>query len=228
MSAAPPSSAKECRHARLHIGGDPGALPPEVVSHVETCAGCRRFRDETAMIDGRLRAALELPLAKFTARPPAAPARRFALAASMVIGLLLVGGAWLLRPQTALADEIVEHVRHEAGSWDHRQAVSAEALADILRRAGVEFDSSLPVMYAASCPFRGKHVPHLVVQTRAGPMTVMLLGGEHVARRREFSEEGYRGVLLPAGEGSIALLARGPGAAPDTLAGDLVSAFRWR
>ncbi len=228
MSAAPPSAGNECRHARLHIGGDPGALPPEVSTHLDTCVDCRRFRDETAMIDGRLRAALELPLAKFTARPAAAPPRRFALAASLLFGLLLAGGAWMLRPQSALADEIVEHVLHEADSWDQQGRVPSAALADVLLRAGVEFDSSLPVVYAASCPFRGKRVPHLVVQTREGPMTLMLLGGERVSKRREFSEEGLRGVLLPAGEGSIALLARGTGAAPDTLAGEVVSAVHWR
>ncbi len=222
------SSNTECRHARLHIGGDPGALPPEVVAHVESCAECRRFRDETAVIDGRLRVALELPLSKFTTRAPAAPPRRFALAASAVLGLLIAGGAWVLRPSTALADEIVEHLRHEAGSWDQHQQVSVDALAEVLRRAGVEFDSSLPVVYAMTCPFRGKRVPHLVVQTREGPMTVMLLGGERVTKRREFSEEGYRGVLLPAGEGSVAVLARGAGVAPDAVAGAVVSAVRWR
>ena len=49
---------------------------------------------ETVAIDGRVRAALELPLTKFRkAAPP--PARRFALAASVVLALLIGGGFWL-------------------------------------------------------------------------------------------------------------------------------------
>ena len=225
---APPNDP--CRHARLHIGGDPGALPAEVAVHVETCVACRRFRDETSLLDGKLRAAFELPLSRF--QKPAQSAtprpRRFALAASVALGLMLAGGAWLLRPQDALAGELVAHLEHEPHSLDPHGPVAAEAVAEVLRSAGVEFDSSLPVTYAASCPLRGKRVPHLVVQTRDGPMTVILLGGEKISGRRAFSEGGFTGVLLPAGEGSVAVLARGSGAPPDALAGDIVSAVRWR
>ena len=240
MSDAPQSSKKECGHARLHIGGDPNSLPPEVATHVETCAECRRFRDETAMLDGRLRAAFELPLSRFkqsapapVPEPVAAPLvapkpRRFAMAASVALALMLAGGAWLLRPGDALADELVAHLRHEPESWQGRDPVATNALAEVLQRAGVSFDPSVPVVYAASCPLRGKRVPHLVVQTREGPMTVILLAGEKVPARREFSEGGYTGVLLPAGDGSVAVLARGADAPPEALAGDVVSAVRWR
>jgi hypothetical protein len=186
------------------------------------------------LLDGRLRAALELPLSRFVTQPAAAsasgtaPRRSFALAASVVLALVLAGGAWIFRPQDALADEVLAHVEHEASAWEQRETVATEAVADVLRRAGVEFDTSVPVTYASSCPFRGRRVPHLVVQTGDGPVTVLLLSGEKVPRRRAFSEDGYRGVLLPAGEGSIAVLARGAGAPPDALAAQMVNAVRWR
>ena len=57
-------------------------------------------------------------------------------------------------------------------------------------------------------------------------MTVMLLAHEKVAARTEFSEDGYRGVLLPAGEGSVAVLAR-DGAVPERSPTRCVSAVRW-
>ena len=63
-----------------------------------------------------LRAALELPLTKFRKTAPP-PARRFAMAASVIFALLAGGGVWLFRPQPALAAEVVEHVIHEPGSW---------------------------------------------------------------------------------------------------------------
>jgi hypothetical protein len=50
-------------------------------------------------------------------------------------------------------------------------------------------------------------VPHLVVQTDRGPLTVMVLAHEHVEKRGEFTEGDYHGVLLPAGSGGIAVLA---------------------
>lgn len=223
MSAAP-----ECRHARLHIGAAPHEVPRDVAGHVAGCADCSRFRDETLALDGRVRGALELPLAKFreTSAVRSTTPRRFALAASLLLGLLMAGGFWLLQPRSALAGEVIEHVQHEAGSWEMHEPLPAENVAAVLRQAGVRFDSKLPVVYAMACPFRGRQVPHFVVQSADGPVTVMLLAHEKVASRREFSEGGLHGVLLPAGDGSVALLSR-TGAVPARIAEQVAGAVHW-
>jgi len=219
------SSDYTCRQARLDIGGDPHTLTPPLREHLATCAACTRFRAETLALDARLRTALELPLAQFR-RPAVAPARRFALAASVVLAILVGGGFWLLKPQPALAGEVLEHIKHEAASWDSHEILTPAQLADVLHTAGVQFDSSMPVVYAMACPFHGRRVPHLVVQTADGPLTVMLLAHEKVPGRQEFSEGDYHGVLLPAGEGSVAVLAR-DGDVPDAMAAKLLSGVRW-
>ena len=203
--------SQHCRHARLHIGGEPQSLPPEVREHLTTCEACTRFRDETLAMESRLRGALEVPLERFRSdryREAAAPTRRYAMAASVLLALLLGGSFWLLRPQPALASEILEHVSHEAYSWSQERPMSADEVSAVLRAAGVEFDATYPVVFAAPCPFRGHRVPHLVVRTAEGPVTVMLLAHEKVAARQEFSEGPYRGVLLPAANGSVAVIAR--------------------
>jgi len=200
-------STPDCRRARLHIGAAPHELPAEVTSHLAGCAECRRFHDETVSLDARVRSALEVPLSRFRERPPRT--RRFALAASVVLALLVAGGAWLLNPQPALAGDVASHVIHEAGSWDKQQVLSGADIDAVLHQAGVKYDSSMPVVYAMACPFHGRQVPHLVVQTAEGPMTVMLLMHEKIAARSEFSEHGFRGVLLPAGDGAVAVLSRG-------------------
>jgi hypothetical protein len=52
-------------------------------------------------------------------------------------------------------------------------------------------------------------VPHLVVQTAMGPITVMVLVHDSVSKA-PFDEEGYRGVIVPVpGHGSLAVLAQG-------------------
>jgi hypothetical protein len=213
-----------CQEVRLAIGAEPQSRSGDVAAHLATCAACSRFRDETLVLDRDLRAALELPLPAFR-RPAVRPVRRYALAASIMLGLMVAGAMWVVLPQPALAGEVIEHVLHEPGSWDG-ETVSAGDVAAVLAAAGVEFDSTLPIVYAAPCPFRGRRIAHLVVQTASGPMTVMLLPHETVSRRREFSEGGMRGVLLPAGAGAIAVLAR-DGEVPTALAEEIVSAVRW-
>jgi hypothetical protein len=214
----------DCRHVRLAVGADPGHLGPEVDSHLATCAECRRFRDETLALDGRLRAALELPLPEFRRRAP--PIRRYALAASVLLALVLAGGAWLFQPQSALAGEVVAHVEEEMDSWCSRHQMPPDSIAGVLDAAGVEFDAKVPIVYAAPCPFRGRRIAHLVVQTSHGPLTVMILPHVTVARREKFSEDGLNGILLPAGKGSVAVLARG-GEVDAADAETMVSAVRW-
>lgn len=221
------SGALACEHVRLAIGGDPLNLPADVEQHLVGCAACRKFRDETLALEGHIKAALELPLHRFRPAKQPAPARRFALAASVLVALLVGGGAWLFRPQPALAAEVAEHVRHESGSWALQRRLSQEEIAAVLARAGVHFDSSLPVVYASPCVLRGHVVPHLVVHTEQGPVTVMLLPGEKISRRQEFAEDGLEGVLLPAGEGSVAVLTQG-GAVPSATETALLSAVRWK
>jgi hypothetical protein len=205
------SGALDCKHARLAIGGEPHVLSAEVAQHVADCVACSKFLDETLAMEGRLKAALELPLHRFRKLPePARVApRRFALAASVVLALFVGAGAWLFRPQPALAAELIEHVRHEPASWQSREPVSPEVLAAVLAKAGVRYNAHLPVTYASPCPFRGHIVPHLVVQTDRGPLTVMVLA--HVKTdmdtRVSFKEGEYHGIVLPAGAGSIAVLA---------------------
>ncbi|HEU4780312.1 MAG TPA: DUF3379 family protein [Steroidobacteraceae bacterium] len=221
------SNTYTCREARLEIGGDPHTLGPALSEHLATCAACTRFRSETLALDARLRSAMELPLAGF--RKPvqsAPPARRFALAASVLLGILVGGGFWLLKPTPALAGDVLAHVKHESASWDAHEVLTPSELAGVLKTAGVQFDSSMPIVYAMACPFRGRRVPHLVVQTADGPVTVMLLAHEKVSGRQEFSEGAYRGILLPAGEGSVAVLAR-DGKIPEAVAAKMLSDVRW-
>ena len=214
----------DCRHARLHIGAAPRELPPEVGAHLADCAPCRRFLDESLALDGRVRSALEVPLARFRAAP--APRRRFALAASVVLAMIVAGGVWLLRPQTALAGEVVRHIQHEAGSWEQHELLPRAEVVEALKQAGVEVDASLPVVYASACPFRGQRISHFVVRSAQGPVTVMLLPHEKVLTRTEFTESGMRGVLVPVREGSIALVTR-DAEVPDTLASEIVAGVRW-
>lgn len=221
MTAANP----HCRQARLHIGADPQHLPEEVRAHAATCEACGRLLEETRQLDGRLRQALEIPLSEFRTSSAPAP-RRLALAASVLLALLVGGGFWFLKATPALAGELAEHVTHEAGSWNMIEPLSAAAVGEVLGKAGVQFDSSLPVVYASACPFRGRTIPHLVVQTAQGPLTVMLLQHEPISGAREFSEHGLSGVLLPAGPGSVAVLAR-DGEVPRELARRIVSEVRW-
>jgi hypothetical protein len=216
-----------CEEARLLIGADPRAALPELDAHLQQCPGCAAFREEMQRLDAHIRRAMERApdVARVRRRP--AVWRQWALAASAVLATLAVLSLWLLRPSDSLAHEVVKHVQAEPQSWLATQHVSAPAIDKVLRRAGVELNvTSDEIMYAQSCWFHGHYVPHLVLQTARGPATVLILRHERVPARERFEEAGMSGVIVPAGDGSIAVLERGRGDL-DNLARQMQQDLRW-
>ena len=214
-----------CEHPRLMIGADPAGSAPELEQHLQECESCRQFRTEMRTLEANIRRALERPpasarTARFTWRP-------LALAASVLLAMLAVLAVWLLRPSDTLAHEVVAHVQEEPESWLARRHVDAQSIEEALSGAGVKLDiTSDRITYAQSCWFRDHYVPHLVVQTAQGPATVLILRNQHVSARRSSHEGGMSGVIVPAPQGSIAVLTRG-GADTDTVAAQMQQDVRW-
>lgn len=229
-----------CQHATLLIGADPFASSTELTEHLQSCPRCAEFQREMVGLEANIRRALEVAPPSMLATPPTANVASFkdaqraaaviagkrapptlwrgwALAASLVVAV--VGLMWLLRPSDTLAHDVVAHVQGEPSSWNSTQVVDVRALEDLLHKAGVANSSltSQQVTYAQYCFFRGHFVPHLVLHTVQGPVTVMVLPDEPVSRRETFHESGYVGVIVPAPHGSLAVLSRGA-ASMDSLA----------
>jgi len=235
--------------ARLLIGAEPHAPPsPELSEHLGGCAECSRFQHEMVALDANIRRALEgAPAGAASAPAVAAPtpasvtpitgARKapkerptnvwsgWALAASVAVVSVLV--IWAVRPSETLAHDLVAHVEYESDSWTRKQPAPSATVTDTLAKAGVALDmSSDKVMYARTCLFRGHMVPHLVVSTSQGPVTVLVLPDEKVAHRTNFHEDGMTGVITPAPHGSIAVLALGT-ANVDAVAEQVQQSVRW-
>jgi Protein of unknown function (DUF3379) len=218
-----------CEDARLLIGADPDAAGAELEAHLRGCEGCRALRAEMQRLNADIRHALEEPPVIRVARPPrAAPAwREYALAAGVVLAMAAGLAVWVLRPTDTLARDVVMHVKGEPESWLSTHGVSAASIDHALKSSGIGLDlASDRIVYAQSCWFRGHYVPHLVIETTHGPATVLILRHEQVKARDDFREGGMTGVIVPAGDGSIAVLARGRGQV-DEVAADLREQVHW-
>ena len=121
----------------------------------------------------------------------------------------------------------------EPGAWRSTDVpVPTPSLQAVLRDSHLRLAAGAGVVsYANSCGFRGHRVPHLVIQTEAGPVTVMVLVHERVPMSVQFDEQGYRGVIVPvAGHGSVAVLTRGPNTdiqAVERIAARVLDSIAW-
>lgn len=202
-----------CEEARLQIGADPAGTAPLLEAHVAGAPANAGVAGAAGVSSGGAPVSPP-PSARADAySAPLPTARRWMLAASVLLVGVLAASFFALQPRDALASAVVAHLSEEPQSWSRTQPIPRSALELVLARSGVRLDQveSGSVVYANSCFLRGRQMPHLVVSTPTGPVTVIVLRGESVPTRVEFEEGRYAGVLLPVpgGGAGIAVLTRG-------------------
>lgn len=219
----------EHTHYRAAILADPHSTDAELAAHREACAECRAYTEQLLKFEARLARAMRvdvpaksavLPFARKRGNTAPAARRWMALAASVLMAAAIVGGVWLAAPQSSLAAAVVAHMAGEPDAWQRTDiAVPTPELADVLKDSRLRLRPSAGIVsYASSCRFRGYKVPHLVVQTASGPVTVMVLVHESVRRATQFDDQGYRGTIVPVpGHGSIAVLMQDSGIGADEI-----------
>jgi hypothetical protein len=214
----------DCSQFRRSLLSDPRDISAEMAAHRDTCHDCAQFAQQLLRFEGRLERALRVDTPSGSSRPPLP--RLFehrgwlAIAASVLVALVVAGSLWLAVPGPSLAADVVTHMAGEPDAWQTTDVpVPGSDLTAVLNDSHLALKPDVGVVsYAQSCLFRGHHVPHLVVQTSAGPVTVMVLVHEPVRVATQFDENGYRGVIVPvAGHGSLAVLARGAATDPKTV-----------
>ena len=219
----------DCDHYRRGMMADPHDPDPRLREHRQSCHDCNAYTERLLRFESRLERALCVSLpadaasasdkvvplrAKSLLRSPAPRRRWLAMAASVLLAAVVAGGLWLSAPGPSLAADVVTHMREEPQAWRRTEVpVPGSQLGDVLRDSHLRLAAAGGagiVSYANSCEFRGKHVPHLVIQTEAGPVTVMVLVHERMSKPVQFDEQGYRGIIVPvSGHGSLAVLTRG-------------------
>jgi hypothetical protein len=127
-----------------------------------------------------------------------------------------------------LAEQVVAHLDHEPYALKVTdEAVSDEKLYSVVRPAiaSIDRDFSL-ITYARSCRINGREVPHLVVQGEKGPVTILLMPYEMVDAAIPLDGQSIEGVILPVGDGSIAIIGE-RGEPIERVGSEVTNALEW-
>ncbi len=217
-----------CKDYKEAIAADPSKSFDDA-SHAATCGSCAAYRDEILALDLKIAKALDIPVPALVVPelPPMGgedanvinlPFRRggrlsapawIGLAASVLLATVL--GVRFVSDDAiypSLANEIIAHLDHEPHALRvTTQPVSAQRLAAVVRDDVAEMGDELGLItYANSCVINGKKIPHLVLQGERGPITLLLLPDEMVNSAVPLDGDGISGVILPVGQGSIAII----------------------
>jgi hypothetical protein len=136
---------------------------------------------------------------------------RWRIAASLAAFVAIASSVWVASTHESFAEQIVTHADHESFALIHTaEHADAQLLEDVLAKSNLRLrPNAAHVSYASSCAFRGHDVPHLVVQTETGPVTVLVLVNEEASRAMQrIDEDGYQGMIVPAPRGVLAVLGK--------------------
>jgi len=226
MSAS--ETEMNCEEFKKAIAAEPQASFEGGAEHVAACESCAAFMAEMQALDARIASALaiDVPEMKIPDLPaieddnvvdlpfegksrittPAWIGIAASLAMAAFIGFQMIGS----QPggQLTLADEILAHIDHEPGALQVTNvAVSEARLSRVVNPSVGTMDRNVGlVTYAQSCIINGKTIPHLVIQGKKGPVTLLLMPDEMVDGVITIDGESVNGVILPVGSGSIAIV----------------------
>ena len=227
----------DCLEFRRLAGADPQHPDAAVLEHAAGCPRCAGYLRQTLELDRHILAALSVPVPLVAGRAKSAAAsvsgldrrRWYALAASIVAGVLVGSLLWVGGPRNSLAQDVLAHMDHEPEAFVVTTTPADDAvLGRALERGGIRLRPEVgTVSYANSCRFRGRTVPHLVVQTDGGPVTVMVLRNEPLDAPVRFAEDRFTGTIVPAGPGSIAVIG-GSDAELEQITERVLAAVDWR
>ncbi len=221
------SQAKEmnCEEYRKTLLADPGF--EDEARHADSCVACREYSAEILALDADIAGAMKLsvPELRMPVLPDldsevvvSLPARRafpkpawFALAATVLlaaeVGLRMtspgmdVGG-------TTLEQQVLAHVDHEPMALQPGNTpVSDTQFSTAVPKTVATMNRDIGLItFAAFCSINGNDVPHLVMQGKHGPITILLMPHEKVSEAKKLDGANIRGVILPVGDGSIAII----------------------
>ena len=216
------------------------------VAHRRSCDECRRFAEGIDLIDGKLRAAMQVPVPenlttriklrqilgeehqKRGVRP-----WRWALAASVLLTVTLSGFfAYQMRAARQYNEAMqVAAVEHVANHHDHVMLANGsprQQFQQVLATFGGRVSGEIgPVTRAFVCAMNNRPIAHAELTGGRGLVTVLYLAGKRVAEDTEFAGGKYSGMLVPAGSGNLVVLGL-PGEPLSAVVETLRNAISWQ
>jgi hypothetical protein len=128
------------------------------------------------------------------------------LAGSILAGVVVGAWLWSGGPGNSLAGDVLSLVEDEAAAPVAGRPPSEQTVSRVLEQGGIRLRPGAgEVLYANIRRFRGRAVPHMVLRTEAGPVTLLVLRHEPVDVAEDFTGGGFSGRIVPSGPGSLAV-----------------------
>ena len=137
--------------------------------------------------------------------------RRTWLFSGIAASVMLAVSLTLMLPETInsaqLSQQIISHVQNDTHALNVRMSVPKNSIDTMLASYGGKLEGPIGnVSFLGHCII-GEHTGiHLVLNTRQGQVTVILLPTQTISNSHSFNDRQFTGVVYPSQKGSIAIL----------------------
>lgn len=219
-----------CKEFQRRLLEEPGSRDPDFLAHGRACTRCRSELKSALEFEARLKMVLRQP-------PPRAGvyrsgSRRRLLAGSLAgLGMLVLVVFAVVRIQeapTGLPRLVVQHIHAEPEMFGQHRAIDPLQVARVMASQQYAMRRlPLSVVAATPCWMRSGRGVHLVLQGSEGPVTILMMPAERLADPRPVQEASLQGLVMPAVQGSVAVVAASSGDLEESI-GYLRKNLLWR
>ena len=237
-----------CEEYKEALAGDPSASFDGADAHVAGCESCAAYKVEMQAFDAKIAKALSISVPNlempelseivddnvvnipFGIKQTFSMPTWIGIAATVVIAAFV--GVRMIDLQSGsglpLSEAVLAHFDHEPRALEVTNvAVTDELFSSVVNPSIGTMDRNVGlVTYANSCIINGNNIPHLVIQGEKGPITLLLMPEEMINGAMTLDGKGVNGVILPVGDGSIAIIGE-QGEPLDLIEQQIIDSVEW-
>jgi len=217
-----------CLECRRELLVDPRNEAVDLISHINHCQPCSNERAQLLALENTLEnsfdynvpAGLEnrvLNACSEESNSKPSRSRRFTghawqMAAGIVlaIGLVVYLGINQHYPMNnayALEVTVLNHINDELHQLHTSEDISGDKLVNIMTAINTQANKDIgSIKYARNCQIRKNIGAHLVTSGEIGPVTILVMPGEHIDKNVHITTGRFEGAIYSTDYGSLAVV----------------------
>lgn len=135
------------------------------------------------------------------------PVMAFAATFALAIGSI---GIWrAMQVEASLSEAVVAHIVADHEAFEPKQVIASSTLLKVAQRYGVRVHpKAVGLRHMSFCPISGHESVHMVVEGQQAPVTILVLPYETVTEVTPVDQDGWKGLIMPAERGGMAIVGR--------------------
>ena len=217
-----------CLDCRRELLIDPRNESTELITHISHCKPCRHEREQLLALEDKLESSLdysvpegledrileisrdEIKSGKTRSAPFGGHVWQMAAGVMLGIGLAVYLGLnqyYPLNNADALELTVLNHITDELNHLHETHDISQQKLGSVMTAINTRAtDDIVKLNYAGKCQIRKNAGAHLIVNGERGPVTVLVMPGEHIGKNVNVESVRFDGTIYPTSYGSLAVV----------------------